>query len=161
MANNNQAYLTSNDEVMDRPPPPYPKSEAESAVVDVQNIDHDRLREQQALGISNQPVVQQTTTLGRTIRTQETSVNNRRAPLGSKTNYGVEPKLITCQYCHLQTVTDTELIPGACGICSCLMCCLVGLWCGCCLIPLAIPDLNDVEHSCSHCKKTVGFYRSL
>jgi lipopolysaccharide-induced tumor necrosis factor-alpha factor len=43
--------------------------------------------------------------------------------------------------------------------------CLVGLFIfpfillGCCFIPLCIPSLKDVTHSCPNCNKVLGNYK--
>jgi lipopolysaccharide-induced tumor necrosis factor-alpha factor len=33
---------------------------------------------------------------------------------------------------------------------------LFGLWLGCCLIPLCINSLKDVEHYCPNCNALIG-----
>jgi hypothetical protein len=54
----------------------------------------------------------------------------------------------------VQGVTTTEYTPGMATYASAGICCIVGLWAGCCLIPFFVDQCKDVEvrqRVSSHC----------
>ncbi|XP_036067889.1 cell death-inducing p53-target protein 1 homolog [Oryzias melastigma] len=65
------------------------------------------------------------------------------------------PALVVCPHCQELVTTKIKHVAGknAWGICMTLS--LLGLFCGFCLIPLAIPRCQDVVHLCPSCKKQI------
>lgn len=66
------------------------------------------------------------------------------------------PENHVCQWCGVQGVTTTEYTPGMATYASAGLCCFVGLWAGCCLIPFFVDQCKDVEHHCPSCHQLVG-----
>ena len=71
------------------------------------------------------------------------------------------PVTITCQYCNHTAMTHVDEDKGTLAWILCIILCLVGCWLGCCCIPFCISSCNDQEHKCQHCKKTVGYRKSM
>uniref|UniRef100_A0A3B3CYQ1 LITAF domain-containing protein n=1 Tax=Oryzias melastigma TaxID=30732 RepID=A0A3B3CYQ1_ORYME len=63
------------------------------------------------------------------------------------------PALVVCPHCQELVTTKIKHVAGknAWGICMTLSL----LFCGFCLIPLAIPRCQDVVHLCPSCKKQI------
>jgi lipopolysaccharide-induced tumor necrosis factor-alpha factor len=66
------------------------------------------------------------------------------------------PTMCVCPNCHAQIQTEVRVNPGICAWASCIGLCLLGCWLGCCLIPFAIPECQDVEHYCPNCHVLLG-----
>mmetsp|Transcript_34717 Transcript_34717/g.61076 ORF Transcript_34717/g.61076 Transcript_34717/m.61076 type:complete len:157 (+) Transcript_34717:1039-1509(+) len=69
---------------------------------------------------------------------------------------GNAPVSMTCPYCKAQITTKTRSYPGVMAWLMCVLICLIGFWCGCCLIPLCIPGLQNVSHYCRNCSRFIG-----
>ena len=134
------------------PPPAYPGPELK----DEGNINDNQNQYQTTRNTATTRTTQPTQRL----RTNTTSLN-RPAPMSNKFPYTDESAWVTCQYCRTQMMTRPEQTPGLCGILGCVFCCLIGCWCGCCLLPLTAKGCNDINHKCTSCERTVGFYDSL
>ncbi|XP_023813981.2 uncharacterized protein LOC105354377 [Oryzias latipes] len=65
------------------------------------------------------------------------------------------PGLVVCPHCQELVTTKVKHVAGkqAWGICMTLT--LLGLFCGFCLIPFAVPHCQDVAHFCPGCKKEI------
>lgn len=80
---------------------------------------------------------------------------------GATMRFGQAPATITCQHCQATVTTATDYTTGlmtwllAGGIC------IVGLFCGCCLIPFCIDAGKDVVHNCPNCKRQVGMFKQI
>lgn len=72
--------------------------------------------------------------------------------------FGPYPKPMKCYHCGEQVMTTTDRKAGPITWLLCTALCLVGCFCGCCLIPFCIPSTQDVMHKCPKCKKFVGAY---
>ena len=87
---------------------------------------------------------------------QGTVVNDRPAQVMTTGFYDF-PMQHTCQWCGYTGMTKvqseicvgTHLMAGG-------ICCVLGLWCGCCLIPYAVDAFKEKRHFCSSCHKLVG-----
>ena len=66
---------------------------------------------------------------------------------------------LVCPRCNQQVTTaittDTSLIQHL----GAFVCCIFGLWFGCCLIPYCIDSMKQVTHCCPNCKNTLGMYK--
>ncbi|XP_053471936.1 lipopolysaccharide-induced tumor necrosis factor-alpha factor homolog [Ictalurus furcatus] len=71
---------------------------------------------------------------------------------------GDAPTVIICPHCHHQITTSVLYKPGCAAWGMCCLLTLLGLICGCCLIPCCIQAFQDVHHSCPDCKRFLGTY---
>jgi len=69
---------------------------------------------------------------------------------------GKEPANMTCPTCQERITTNITEETSAMGYIGALLCCVLGLWCGCCLIP--INQCKEVSHFCPKCKAFLGKY---
>ncbi|KAI4891310.1 hypothetical protein NFI96_033517 [Prochilodus magdalenae] len=69
-----------------------------------------------------------------------------------------KPTVISCPYCHHHVTTVVEYKPGAAAWGVCCLFTLLGLICGCCLIPFCVKAFQDAHHTCPHCSKHLGIY---
>ncbi len=60
--------------------------------------------------------------------------------------FGKIPQSVICQNCNSSVVTVTNTVNGLTTWLLVAGIALVGCICGCCLIPLCIQDVKDVEH---------------
>jgi len=74
--------------------------------------------------------------------------------------YGPQPLTTTCPNCKEQIQTQIEQKTSGFAYILAGVICIVGFWCGCCLIPLAMDSLKDVKHTCPKCNAYLGMYRS-
>ncbi|KAF0721460.1 lipopolysaccharide-induced tumor necrosis factor-alpha factor [Aphis craccivora] len=74
--------------------------------------------------------------------------------------FGPNRTKIICPACRLPTSTSTSVTPKASAWLSCLLICIFGCWCGCCLIPCCLQSFNIVHHRCPNCDTYLGQYRS-
>ena len=65
------------------------------------------------------------------------------------------PVPVTCPHCKKQGVTMVKSRIGLMQWLICLVLCLMGFWC-CCCIPCYISDLREASHSCQHCGSYLG-----
>uniref|UniRef100_A0A915JLF6 LITAF domain-containing protein n=1 Tax=Romanomermis culicivorax TaxID=13658 RepID=A0A915JLF6_ROMCU len=72
---------------------------------------------------------------------------------------GPHPSSIQCPHCSAHIVTGVNFVPGTLAWVLCIVLLLLGLWCGCCLIPFCMPECQDVEHRCPNCRQFLGVYR--
>ncbi|KAH3743057.1 hypothetical protein Pelo_15550 [Pelomyxa schiedti] len=69
-------------------------------------------------------------------------------PVSSTVRYRDIPMKVQCEHCNSVTTTVLRYKTGlftwavAGGIC------VIGFWCGCCLVPFALNECKDVEHEC-------------
>ncbi|KAM7009422.1 lipopolysaccharide-induced tumor necrosis factor-alpha factor homolog isoform 1-T1 [Tautogolabrus adspersus] len=68
------------------------------------------------------------------------------------TYLGDVPAVVHCPHCHRIVTTKVTYVPGRAAWCMCLLLFLMGLVCGCCLIPCMVRSLQDAHHSCPHCE---------
>ncbi|XP_078274565.1 lipopolysaccharide-induced tumor necrosis factor-alpha factor homolog [Rhinoraja longicauda] len=76
-------------------------------------------------------------------------------------NLGPQPVQTTCSTCHQVVITRVQHSPGALTWISIGGLFLVGCVFGCCLIPLCVDGLQDVEHRCPNCGAHLGNYKRL
>ncbi|XP_072513938.1 lipopolysaccharide-induced tumor necrosis factor-alpha factor homolog [Salminus brasiliensis] len=69
---------------------------------------------------------------------------------------GDTPTVTTCPYCRHNITTVVDYKPGAAAWGVCCLLTLLGLICGCCLIPFCITALHDVHHTCPFCNRHIG-----
>eukprot|EP01084_Bolivina_argentea_P204952 350103_1 len=72
------------------------------------------------------------------------------------TRFPQQSTLAICPKCQVQVQTVVTLEPGLGTWAGCGTLCLVGFWCGCCLIPFCIDDLKDAHHNCPTCGTLLG-----
>eukprot|EP00112_Aurelia_sp_Birch-Aquarium-sp1_P021782 Seg5942.1 transcript_id=Seg5942.1/GoldUCD/mRNA.D3Y31 product="Lipopolysaccharide-induced tumor necrosis factor-alpha factor" protein_id=Seg5942.1/GoldUCD/D3Y31 len=76
-------------------------------------------------------------------------------------SFGPYPAAMTCPHCHASIVTAISYSEGLLVWLMVGMLCIVGLWVGCCLIPLCVPGLKDVTHSCPSCNAVLGHHKRM
>jgi len=75
--------------------------------------------------------------------------------------FGPFPKAMKCYHCGQQIMTTTSTKPSWLTYSICSLLCVVGCFCGCCLVPFCIPSNQDVIHKCPNCKQFLGAYERL
>ncbi|KAK2817262.1 hypothetical protein Q5P01_025453 [Channa striata] len=70
------------------------------------------------------------------------------------------PGLVRCPHCHQCVISKASHVPGTAAWCLCIVLSLLGLICGCCLIPLMIRGLQDTHHTCPQCGHLLHIYKS-
>uniref|UniRef100_A0A7S3NAI6 LITAF domain-containing protein n=1 Tax=Euplotes harpa TaxID=151035 RepID=A0A7S3NAI6_9SPIT len=68
------------------------------------------------------------------------------------------PVMVNCPHCNKQGMTKVQSRIGMMQWIICLVLCLMGFWC-CCCIPFYISDLRDATHACSQCNTVLGTSR--
>ncbi|XP_029298379.1 lipopolysaccharide-induced tumor necrosis factor-alpha factor [Cottoperca gobio] len=76
----------------------------------------------------------------------------------SVTYLGDVPGVINCPHCHHVVTTKVSYYPGTAAWCMCVLLTIMGLVCGCCLIPFTIRSLQDAHHSCPQCGNKLHIY---
>jgi len=71
------------------------------------------------------------------------------------------PVSMQCPQCQQHIVTEVAFVNGTLVILCVIVLLLFGCWLGCCLIPLCIDDLKDVEHRCPQCHAYIGTKKRL
>ncbi|CAK1554977.1 unnamed protein product [Leptosia nina] len=74
-------------------------------------------------------------------------------PLGPQATHMI------CPSCHGEMNTATQTKPGLIAYIAGSILCILGLFCGCCLIPCCIDSCMDVHHKCPNCGAYLGRYR--
>ncbi|XP_068445438.1 lipopolysaccharide-induced tumor necrosis factor-alpha factor homolog [Clinocottus analis] len=130
------------------PPPSYREA------VTVQPDRFPILNVQQHHGSIIHPVTQiGVTSSGGSGQTQPAVVTTQPAPVPiSVTHLGDVPGLVRCPHCRNVVTTKVSYQSGKAAWCTCLLLAMMGLICGCCLIPFMMRGLQDAYHSCPHCK---------
>lgn len=72
-----------------------------------------------------------------------------------------EPFLVQCPFCRATVTTITTPTAGCLTYLACLACGVLGLVCGCCLVPFCLRRLRDIRHSCPKCSQTIALYKRL
>ena len=72
-----------------------------------------------------------------------------------------QPTSIVCVYCNSNVVTQPRAEIGAGTWLSSGFMILLGLWCGCCLIPFYFDEFKDVYHDCPNCRRTIDVVKPL
>ena len=67
----------------------------------------------------------------------------------------IRPVRVTCPHCRQNTLTVVHTKLGSAQWLGCLVLCLLGMWC-CCCIPMCIDSWQDGTHSCGHCGYLLG-----
>ncbi|KAM6942365.1 lipopolysaccharide-induced tumor necrosis factor-alpha factor homolog [Lycodopsis pacificus] len=89
----------------------------------------------------------------RSRQTQPAVVTTQPPPVPvSVTHLGDVPAVVRCPHCHRVVTTKVTYQPGSAAWCTCVLLAMMGLLCGCCLIPLMMKGLQDAHHSCPQCK---------
>lgn len=83
------------------------------------------------------------------------------APIPARVNFGRHPVALTCPFCGNAVQTNVNYEPGLGTWLLCGGTALVGLYCGCCLIPFCIDDLKDAQHVCPSCSRQVGVHKLI
>jgi len=71
------------------------------------------------------------------------------------------PVTMQCPNCHAHITTEITPVNGLLVWLCVIGLLLIGCWLGCCLIPLCIDDLKDVEHRCPQCRAYIGVKKRL
>ncbi|XP_041839620.1 lipopolysaccharide-induced tumor necrosis factor-alpha factor homolog isoform X2 [Melanotaenia boesemani] len=96
----------------------------------------------------------------RSTRVQTVAVVSQPQPVPILVEYLRDiPGLVHCTHCQQLVTSKVKYVPGAAAWCSCVFLALMGLFCGCCLIPLMIRGMQNVIHSCPHCGKQLHVYK--
>ncbi|XP_068583482.1 lipopolysaccharide-induced tumor necrosis factor-alpha factor homolog isoform X2 [Cebidichthys violaceus] len=89
----------------------------------------------------------------RSRQTQPAVVTTQPPPVPvSVTHLGDVPAVVRCPHCQRVVTTKVTYKPGSAAWCTCVLLAMMGLICGCCLIPLMMKGLQDAHHSCPQCK---------
>ncbi|KAI4833291.1 hypothetical protein KUCAC02_016200 [Chaenocephalus aceratus] len=92
-------------------------------------------------------------------RSQPVVVTTQPLPVPiSVTHLGDVPGVVRCPQCHHVVTTKVSYLPGRTAWCMCFLFTMMGLICGCCLIPLTIKSLQDAHHSCPQCGNELHTY---
>ncbi|KAH8868459.1 Lipopolysaccharide-induced tumor necrosis factor-alpha factor [Schistosoma japonicum] len=73
-------------------------------------------------------------------------------------NHAINMKCPNCQH---EIITNIKYRNGTLTYAACAGLCLLGCFCGCCLIPFCVKLFKDVDHNCPECNHHVGTYRTL
>ncbi|KAK1886670.1 Lipopolysaccharide-induced tumor necrosis factor-alpha factor like [Dissostichus eleginoides] len=93
-------------------------------------------------------------------RSQPVVVTTQPLPVPiSVTHLGDVPGVVRCSHCHHIVTTKVSYLPGRAAWCMCFLLTMIGLICGCCLIPLTIKSLQDAHHSCPQCGNELHTYK--
>ncbi|KAL7641528.1 UNVERIFIED_CONTAM: hypothetical protein RMT77_007399 [Armadillidium vulgare] len=79
-------------------------------------------------------------------------------PISIITPLGSNRVSLICPHCHYEVTTNIKKEPSNLAYVSCLLLCLFGCFCGCCLIPLFMDSCKATEHTCPHCNRLLGRY---
>jgi len=71
------------------------------------------------------------------------------------------PVTMQCPNCHAHITTEVTPTNGLLVWLCVIGLLLIGCWLGCCLIPLCVDDLKDVEHRCPQCRAYIGIKKRL
>ncbi|RWS05291.1 hypothetical protein B4U79_12763 [Dinothrombium tinctorium] len=71
------------------------------------------------------------------------------------------PTRMICQICHQEITTVTRPVVGGYTWIMAGMMALLGLVCGCCLLPFYSDCCKDVEHHCPFCGSYIGTYQRM
>eukprot|EP00088_Acartia_fossae_P022444 TRINITY_DN23645_c0_g1_i1.p1 TRINITY_DN23645_c0_g1~~TRINITY_DN23645_c0_g1_i1.p1 ORF type:complete len:165 (-),score=15.15 TRINITY_DN23645_c0_g1_i1:280-774(-) len=74
--------------------------------------------------------------------------------------FGTDPINMACNNCGNQITTSVATDPGTMAYVLAGVICLLGFWCGCCLIPLGVDSLQDAVHTCPRCKVILGKHKA-
>ncbi|CAG2118908.1 unnamed protein product, partial [Medioppia subpectinata] len=74
---------------------------------------------------------------------------------------GPFPKAMKCYHCGQQVMTVTSQKAGTITWALCSLLCIVGCFCGCCLIPFCANPTQDIMHNCPSCKQFLGAYERV
>ncbi|XP_056266094.1 lipopolysaccharide-induced tumor necrosis factor-alpha factor homolog [Pseudoliparis swirei] len=92
-------------------------------------------------------------TYGEAVGRTPAAVTTQPAPVPiSVTHLGAVPGLVRCPHCHHLVISKVTYEAGKAAWCTCMLLAMMGLICGCCLIPFMVRGLQDAHHSCPHCK---------
>ncbi|XP_053195796.1 lipopolysaccharide-induced tumor necrosis factor-alpha factor homolog [Scomber japonicus] len=80
------------------------------------------------------------------------------SPSASVLNLRDIPGLVQCPHCHQVVTTKVTYQPGKSAWCACVLFTMIGLVCGCCLIPFFAHGMQDVHHSCPQCGKHLHIF---
>ncbi|XP_072239911.1 lipopolysaccharide-induced tumor necrosis factor-alpha factor homolog [Leuresthes tenuis] len=69
------------------------------------------------------------------------------------------PGYVRCTQCQHFVTSKVTYVAGGAAWCTCALLALMGLICGFCLIPLVVPSLQDVHHSCPRCENQLYVYK--
>lgn len=72
-----------------------------------------------------------------------------------------QPFMVQCPFCMAVVRTKTQAVPGTATWLTCLGLVVVGCFYGCCLIPFCLEGLQDVEHICPHCQRTIALRKRI
>ncbi|XP_054153622.1 LITAF domain-containing protein-like [Oppia nitens] len=75
--------------------------------------------------------------------------------------FGPYPKAMQCYHCGQQVMTTVTKKAGTITWALCSLLCIVGCFCGCCLIPFCASPTQDMMHRCPNCQKFLGAYERI
>jgi len=73
--------------------------------------------------------------------------------------FGRDPVRTTCSNCRQEVTTTTIEETGVMAYVAAGIICVLGCWCGCCLIPFCMDSMKDVLHTCPNCNAKMGKYK--
>ncbi|XP_055374458.1 lipopolysaccharide-induced tumor necrosis factor-alpha factor homolog [Condylostylus longicornis] len=71
--------------------------------------------------------------------------------------FGPRPQIAVCPNCGERNLTEVKYENSNKTHLACLILCLVGLWC-CCCIPYCVDSLKNANHYCQKCHNFLGVY---
>lgn len=90
-----------------------------------------------------------------------TAPSNHRRRRRTVVSYGDFPTRTRCKNCGQEVVTRLRHVPGTLTFVMMILILLIGGVFFCCLIPLCIHGLMDVQHRCPECNTVLGYYHRL
>uniref|UniRef100_A0A8C9RF78 Si:dkeyp-75b4.8 n=1 Tax=Scleropages formosus TaxID=113540 RepID=A0A8C9RF78_SCLFO len=76
-------------------------------------------------------------------------------------NLGGHPCQTTCTNCQQKITTRVIYKPGAFSWLMCFVFVILGLFCGCCLIPFFVDSFEDAHHSCPLCHAHLHVHKRM
>lgn len=93
--------------------------------------------------------------------TTTTTVISQPVVLTNAVQFSDIPVQLRCPNCHRDVTTILDYTAGILTWIIVLVLIMFGMWLGCCLIPLCIDGVKDVNHVCPNCSYTIGKYKRL
>ncbi|XP_002739747.1 uncharacterized protein LOC100375692 [Saccoglossus kowalevskii] len=75
--------------------------------------------------------------------------------------YRHAPVQTHCPYCNTDVITKLQYKKGMITWAICCIICLIGGWCGCCLIPFCAKSCKDVVHVCPNCSNILSVFKRV
>lgn len=96
-----------------------------------------------------------------TVATSANSFHMRDYQPSQEIQYSHNSEKILCEFCNQPSSTKIQLKAGKKTWKYCGLCCILGCFCGCCLVPCCFDDLKTAHHYCRKCHNKVGVAKNI